>query len=170
MMSASEISGYLQIILGIAGIVLTLTNIQRLIPDIEHFTRGKGAPPELDNVAGFARLYIVLFLLVLMMFLICFGLSVTASTLYKALGAKFPLLSSTMTIVAIVSLSLTVTLASFRNRFWVPGIIGTLASAILAVVSAVNPEINAFWSIIVISTIIFLIVGCITAVAPYMNE
>jgi hypothetical protein len=39
--TASEISGYVQIVLGLVGIALTITNIRKLVPDIELFAGQK---------------------------------------------------------------------------------------------------------------------------------
>jgi hypothetical protein len=168
-MSAADVSGYVQILIGVVGIVLTLTNIRSLVPDIDHFTKGKGAPPELDNLSGFIRVYVVIFLLILMVFLICFGFSVTISALYEGLSAKFPLLAASMTTMGLIALTLTITLSSYRNRFWVPGVVGTFSAMVLSIISAVNPDISVFWTTFVVLSVVFLVTGVATAVGPYIE-
>jgi len=163
-MTPADISGYLQIAIGIVGIVLTLANVRKLVPDIEYFSKGTGAPPELDNLSGFIRVLIVFLLLVLMIFLISFGFSVVLSQAYTSLGAKYPLLSSSMTILSLMALSITFTLAAYKNSFWVPGILGSLASGLLSLIAAVNLDISTFWTALIVSLIIFLFVGLITLV------
>lgn len=164
-MSSADISGYIQIILGIVGIVLTLTNVQKLVPDIQHFTKGKGAPPELDNLSGFIRVVVVFTLLVLMFFLIAFGFSVVLSQAFNALGAVFPQLSSAMTILSLLSLSITLALAAYKNSYWIPGVVGTTGSALSAIISAVNPDLGTYWIVTSIFIALFLISGAITVLA-----
>ena len=126
------------------GIVLTLVNVQKLVPDIEHFTKGKGAPPELDNISGFIRVAVVLTLLVFMLFLIAFGFAVVLSQAYQTLGAKYAQLSSAMTVLTLVALSITFSLAAYKDLYWISGIVGTLGIGIGAVIAAVNPNWGHF--------------------------
>ena len=164
-MNSYDVSGYLQIAIGIVGIVLTLVNVQKLVPDIEQFTKGTGAPPELDNLSGFFRVCIVLTLLLLMLFLIAFGFSVVLSEAYKGLGAKYPQLSAAMTVAALLSLSVSLSLAAYRNSYWISGIVGTLGAGLGAVISAVNPDIGTYWTVATLFTIAFLVSGAFTVAA-----
>jgi hypothetical protein len=164
-MEKAEVIGYVQIIVGLVGIVLTLINVKKLVPDIELFTNQKGAPPGLDNFAGFVRILTVTTILALMIFLVCVGFSVTLSTAYEALGAKFPLLSASLTIFSLISFSTTVTIALYRNRFWVAGLVGTLGCGLCALVAAVNSDIGAFWGTMAGFLIIFAVTGVGTLIS-----
>ena len=147
---SSEISGYLQIVIGLIGIILTITNARSLVPDFDLFTKAQGAPPGLDNFSGFLRILIVILLLILMIFLLSMGFSVTLGAIYETLGAKYPILAASMTIISLIALALTVAMALYRYRFWVSGFIGSVGSGVAATVAAVNDDLSTFWTTVVI--------------------
>lgn len=158
-MSAAEISGYVQIVIGLIGIALTITNIRKLVPDINLFAGKNGAPPGLDNASGFLRILLLFCLLNFTAFLICMGFSITLSSVYKSLSANSPLLSSSMTIAAIVSMSVTSAMGLYRIRFWVPGFVGSTGLAACAIVSAVTPSMDVFWTAAGISLALVAVTG-----------
>ena len=164
-MNSADVIGYIQIVVGIVGIILTLTNFQNLVPEVGHFANGRGAPPELDNLSGFIRVSIVLTILLLMLFMITFGFSVVLSQAFAVLGARFPQLSSVMTIISLLSLSITLALAAFRNSYWISGVVGALGSGLGAIVAAVNDDLGTYWLVTSIFIVLFLITGAITVIA-----
>jgi type III secretory pathway component EscU len=156
---SSEISGYIQIVIGLTGIIITLVNVQRLIPDINLFTNAKGAPPELHNFSSFMRVLIVVILLLLMLFLLGMGFAVTLSTVYRSLGAQYPLLSASMTILTLTSLAVTLAMALYRYRFWVAGFVGSAGGFVLATVAALNDDLANFWGTVAAVLFFFAITG-----------
>jgi hypothetical protein len=158
-MSASEISGYIQIVLGLIGIFLTITNIRKLVPDINLFTGGNGVPPGLDNTSGFLRIVLLLCLLNITAFLICMGLTVTLSTLYQNLLASHAVLASSMTIASIIAMSVSSAMAMYRIRFWIPGFVGTVGAAACAIAAATSVEIEPFWVAAVLTLVLLAFTG-----------
>lgn len=158
-MSPTEISGYIQIVLGLIGIVLTITNVRKLVPDIDLFVNQNGLPPELESSSGFIRIAFLFLLITTTVFLICAGFSITLSTVYKALEASHPILSSSMTIGSIVSMSVTAAMALYKIRFWVAGFVGTTGCAASAVAAAVAADIGTFWVVVGITLALVAITG-----------
>ena len=139
-MSRVEISGYIQIVVGIIGIVLTLLTAPTILDAFGSIASGKEMPVEFANASGVIRIFCVLFILFILLLLVVMGMAITLSTIFKALGASNPTLASLLGVIGIVSLALTATLAVLGVRFWVPGAVGTLGLFVMSFVACADDD------------------------------
>jgi len=155
-MSRVEISGYVQIIVGVIGTVVTVLTAPSMLDAVDAMGSGQVLPPEFAGVGGAMRIFSVVFVLAAFLFLIALGLAITFSTLTKALGAQFPLICAAMAVGALVAFAATITLAALGTPLWKPGFVGGLSLVILAIVAGAHNGLEAFWIVGAICALIFL--------------
>jgi hypothetical protein len=146
-------------VIGAVGIVVTLLNVPTILDAAGRVGAGEGLPPEFEGAGGMVRVFTTAFAFVVFTFLICLGLAVTLSSLASALGAPFPMLTSSLFVAGLLSLAVTVTLALYRSPFFVAAFVGTLLAFLLGSVAAVERELNVFWATFTLGLIAFLITG-----------
>jgi len=139
-MSRLEISGYIQIVVGLVGIVLTILTAPALLDAVGQVSSGEGMPAEFSGVGGAIRVFCVLMILFVLVLLVILGLSTTLSALTRALGAKHPFLAALTAVAALVSLAVTVTLGAFESAFWAAGFVGSLGWCVLSFVACRDGE------------------------------
>jgi hypothetical protein len=161
-MSRLEISGYIQIVIGIVGIVVTVLTAPAMLDALGN-VGGKGAlPPEFAGVGGAIRIFSVLFVLIVMILVVLLGLSITISTLAKALGACHPLAVALCTTLGASALAVTITLGVIGSSLWIPGFVGFLGLALCSLTACRdNEKLESTTITAGIFVVLFLITGAI---------
>lgn len=144
-MTRIELSGYVQIVIGIVGIVLTLLTAPSILDAIDALGAGQALPREFAGIGGAIRIFSVVFVLVALVFLVSLGLSITLSTLASGLGAYHPMLCAGMAVGALICFSISITLAALGTPIWVPSLACAVALTILSVVAAADSHLPHFW-------------------------
>jgi len=104
-MTRVEISGYIQIVVGVVGIVLTLLTAPSVIDAFGDVASGEGLPPALNSFSGGVRVFAVMLVLCLLVLLVAVGASITLSTLFKAAGATHPILSASCLVLGVLGMA-----------------------------------------------------------------
>jgi hypothetical protein len=165
-MSRIEISGYIQIVLGIVGIVTTILTAPQLLDAVGTISAGGTMPSEFQGASGAIKIFCIMLILSVLTFLVTFGVAITLSTLTKALGAHHPLIASTGLTVGLVASALTTTLAVLRIPYWVPGFVGSLGLFVVGFVACRDDErLNATAFASLASIVVFLLTGLGTIIA-----
>jgi hypothetical protein len=155
-----EIAGYLQMIIGAAGIVVTLLTAPALLDAIGQMSGPGSLPDEFTGASGAVRIFSVFFVLFCFCLLVILGLSVTVSTLAKSMGANHPFLTALFTVLAIVTLSITTSFAIMGIRFWVPAFVASLSFMWLIFAAATDDdELGNVKGITILGSALFLITG-----------
>ena len=159
-MSRLEISGYVQIVIGIIGIVLTILTAPTLLSAIGQIGSRGAMPVEFGGISGAIRIFSVLFVLFVLVLLVILGLAITLSTLLKALGAEHPFIASFTAVSSVVALAVTVTLGATGSSLWIPGFVGCLGLAFVSLAACRDDEkLEVVWTVAIIFTVIFLGTG-----------
>ena len=157
-MSATALS-YLQILIGFVGILLTLLNIRRILPEFEFLAEHKVAPDELRNLSSFLRILMVLILVVFLFFLCAMGLVVILAQMFVAFGAQQPFLTSTLAIGSLIALCTSVALAILKMNYWIPGTMATFGLGFASLNAALDPEPGVIWPPLALFSFMFFISG-----------
>jgi hypothetical protein len=160
-MTRLEISGYVQIVIGLVGIVATLLTAPAILDAFGQVTAGQGLPQEFNNVSGAIRVFGVMLVLGVLLLLVVMGASITLSALFKAAGAGHPTFAASALILGVCGMAATATFGVFRSPLWVPGFVGSLG-ALLSAGAAMgkgDPDGTVPGTISVIFLILVLITG-----------
>lgn len=160
----SEVLGYVNMAIGVVGIVLTVLSA----PTLLHLGTNVGTealPPELTGIGGIIRTVAVLLILVVFVFLLALGMALTIATVTTAMGAALPMLTAVLIVAALFSVAATAALAAYRHALWVPGVIGSLSLATLASVAALSTNPTALPLTFCIALAVFLGTGALTLLA-----
>jgi hypothetical protein len=159
-MSRVEISGYVQIVIGIVGIVLTLLTAPTILDAVGAVSSGGGMPADFAGASGAIRIFAVLTILFVLGLLVVLGAAITLSTLFRALGAHHPVVAAFGITCGTLALAVTATLAILGIRFWVAGFVGTLGLFVVGVVACKDePELQGVGIAALIGLALFLITG-----------
>ncbi|MFN4097309.1 MAG: hypothetical protein ACK4GG_11130 [Sphingomonas sp.] len=139
-MSRVEISGYLQIVVGVVGIIVTVLTAPAMLDAVGGLASGQAMPQEFRSVSGFIRVFCVLFVLVALLMMILIGMSITLGTLFKALNANHPTTAATLLVLAILASTISVTLAVFATYFWVPGVIASVGLTVMFLTACLDEK------------------------------
>jgi hypothetical protein len=169
-MTSIEISGYVQIVIGIAGIGVTMLTAPASLDAMNRVRIGEGLPSEFGGASGMVRVFAITFAFTVFTFLIGLGLSVTLSTIARAMGAANPMLMSAMMIGALFCLATSGTLAIYRSPFAVPGFVGSVLLVILSCVAALQATSEGFWPTLAFGTVIFMVTGVASLISAASKE
>jgi hypothetical protein len=163
-MTRLEISGYVQIVIGLVGIVLTLLTAPSILDAFGHVTAGQGLPREFNTVSGGIRVFGVMVVLGVLLLLVIIGASITLSTFFKAAGAGHPTLAASWLVLGIFGMAATATLGLFRSPLWVPGFVGSLGALLIAAAAMDkdDPKGEAAGLVAFFFLILFLGTGAVT--------
>jgi hypothetical protein len=155
---SSDLLGYVNMAIGLVGIVLTLFTA----PTVLHLgakVRTEALPAEFQGIGGVLRAVGVLLLLTTFGFLLGLGMTMTLVTVTKTLGAVYPTLVAVLMVGALFSTAASLALALYRNPLCIPGVVGVLGLATLALIAALTEDRSPFWIAFVIFMIAFSIMG-----------
>ncbi|MBB4097878.1 hypothetical protein [Sphingomonas kyeonggiensis] len=165
-MNRIEVSGYIQIVVGIIGIVVTILTAPAMLDAIGSIASGQSLPHEFSNVSGILRVFCVIFILIILMTLIIFGMSITLSSLLNILGANHPMMASTFFILGVTAFSVTATLGLFKILLWIPGVVGAIGCLVVFLVACFDDEkMENIWGTFGICIFVFLATGFVTVLA-----
>lgn len=164
-MTRVEIAGYVQIVVGLVGIVLTALTAPAALDALGQISSGSGVPAEFAGVGGAIRVFVVLFVLIALLFLVALGFTITLSTLTRALGGANPLHVSGAIVCALLSFATCATLLVFSGMFWLPAFVGGLVLLIMGFVGANDPDGGDFWGVFGLGLIPFIVCGIIALVS-----
>lgn len=166
-MTALEISGYVQIVIGMAGIGVTMLTAPHVFDAASRIRAGEGLPREFSGAAGFVRVFTITFALVVFTFLIGLGLAVTLATVARAMGSAWPMLTASLLIGAVLGIALTATFAIYRSNLAAPAFVGSVLLIVLGMVAALHRDLDGFWGAMGVGIAIFIAtsLGAIMVVA-----
>jgi lysylphosphatidylglycerol synthetase-like protein (DUF2156 family) len=166
-MTKSEVSGYVQIVIGAIGIVVTILTAPAMLDAIGQIGGPSGLPPEFAGVSGAVRIFSVLFVLFAFAMLLMLGLALVMVPVFRSLGSAHPFLTGFFTVATVVSLAMTATLAALGINYWIAGFVASLSLIWMTFATLEkDKEDEEYGGIAVVATvgsIIFLFVGGITA-------
>lgn len=169
-MSRLEISGYVQIVIGLVGIVVTLLTAPTILDAFGQVTAGQGLPPEFNTVSGAIRIFGVMLVLAILVLLVIIGASITLSTFFKAAGAGHPTFAASALVIGLFGMATSATFGIFRNPLWVPAFVGSFGALLSAgaAMGSNDPEGEVPAGIAVVFLILFLItgIGALIAISP----
>lgn len=170
-MSRMEVQGYVNIVIGAIGIAVTILTAPSLLDTLSHIGGGGAIPKELASVGGAIRIFAVLFILIVFMAVLLFGLSVTLSSVFRAFEAKHPTISAMLCVSSLTALAVTMTLAFLDNIFWVPGFVGTIGLVVAMLTSLRDDdEHGGTWGVIALFLFLFFGTGFFTLLAKSAPE
>ncbi|SRR5258705_3337107 len=160
-MTRLEISGYVQVVIGLVGIVITLLTAPSILDAFGQVTAGHGLPNEFNTVSGAIRVFGVMLVLAVLLLLTIMGASITLSTLFKATGAGHPTFAATALVLGVFGMAATATFGVFRSPLWVPGFVGSLGALLSggAAMGKDDPDGTAPGMLALIFLILFLMSG-----------
>lgn len=165
-MSRIEISGYVQIVIGVLGTAATLLTASSFIDAFGMVAATGQMPHQFVGASGTIRIFSVLVLLFVFLLLVALGMGVTLSTLVKALGANHPVLVSLAAVLGVLSLAATATLAITGSSYWVAGFVGSLGLLTISIISCRDDNRHHRASIAALAfLVIFLATGAGTLIA-----
>lgn len=165
-MTRTEISGYIQIVVGAVGIVLTLLTAPSILDAFGEVAAGEGLPPALNSVRGGIQVFGVMLILSVLVLLVVVGASITLSTLFKAAGATRPILSASCLVVGAIGMAGSASLGIFGHLLWVPAFIGSFGALLVSTIAAhEKPESDAAIGVGVLFVMLFLLTGLFTLAA-----
>lgn len=136
--SRRNLAAYIEIVIGVIGIALTLLTAPDLLKVAGLASVESGVPPELRGAEGAIRLFSVMFVLIVMVFLVLIGTSMLLSNLLERLGACYPFGSALTAVASLIGLAVTITLGLLESSLWVPGFVGTLGLAVVSIVASID--------------------------------
>ena len=144
--SRSEVSGWLQVVIGLVGLYFTVTNSGPALEALSRMGTGQGLPVEFQGAQGFIKVFLLILALSVLIALVLIGLAVLLGSLFKGLGAKNPLHASFSMTAAIFFGSVGVTGAIFGNPVWVFAVLFMLSCLVLTGVAGIDDgEDRGFW-------------------------
>lgn len=159
-MSRIEISGYVQIVVGIVGIIATLLTAPTILDAVGSLTAGGAMPAEFAGASGAIRIFSVLAILFVLALLVVLGVAVTLSTLFGSLGAHHPVIAALGITCGTLALAVTTTLAILGIRFWVAGFVGTMGLIALGAVACKDGEqLHGVGITGLVGVVLFLVTG-----------
>lgn len=169
-MTRAEVSGYVQIVIGAIGIVVTILASPAMLDAIGQMGGSGNLPPEFTGISGAVRIFAVLFVMFCFALLLVIGLSMVLSTVFRVIGSGHPFLTSLFAVMATLCLSVTVTLAVLHINYWITGFLafGTLFWMCFASTAKPDEDSEAISGIAGIAaggSILFLICGAVTVLA-----
>lgn len=168
-MTRSEISGYVQTVIGAIGIIVTILASPAMLDAFGQIGSSNGLPSEFGGISGAVRIFAVLFVLFCFVLLLMIGLSLVLSTVFRALGSGYPFLTGLFAIATVMCLAVTVTLAVLDVNFWITGFIAVFTLVWMTFASTQEPDeegeaLGTVAVIAIVGSILFLISGAITVI------
>jgi hypothetical protein len=160
-MSSLELSGYIQIVVGVVGIIVTLLAAPSFLDGISKIRKGGTLPPEFDGVGGALRVFAIIAVLLVLLFMVAVGLVVTLSTLTVAMGAVHPHATSACLIAALLFYTVTLTLVAYRQPLWLPAFVGGCWLLAYSLIAALTEDL----SLLILMAIPFAFAFVISGVA-----
>lgn len=156
----STLAAYLNMAIGIVGIVLTALSA----PTFLQLTAsvGGGGKEEIEPLGRAVRIGGLLLLLVTFAFLLALGIALALLPFSRSLGAASPVLTSVLTVAFLYCSAFTGALAHFRSPWAIPGIVGTTFIAVLAMIAGIDGKGGAFAGAGVFGLAVFLLTGLFT--------
>lgn len=174
-MSRAEISGYVQIVIGAVGIIVTVLASPAMLDALGQIGPSGNLPPEFSGISGAVRIFAVLFVMLCFVLLLMIGLALVLSAVFRALGSGHPFLTGFFAIATVVCLAVTVTLAVISINYWIAGFIASFMLVWMTFASTEKAEedgsaSSSLGTIGLIGSILFLITGGITAIGNSAAE
>lgn len=154
----AQLQGYLNMAIGLGGIVLTILGAPHLI-GLKSLIRVEKIEPNFGAFSESIRNFAATLVLLTFVFLLALGMSLTLIPIARILGAEFPVPTAIFTVGTVFSIALTLTLAIRRIALWVPGLIGTLALGTFGFVAATQSDITLLGGFFGLFLALFLITG-----------
>ncbi len=158
---STELLGYLNMAIGLVGIVLTALTAPSLL-HLGAKIRTEALPGEFAGLGAVVRTLSVLLVLTTFMFLLGLGMAMTLTQVTEPLGAARPILTATLIVGALYSAAATCALAIYRNGLAIPGVVGTVGLGAVSFVAALSDEPNAFGLAFTMVIVVFLGTGFFT--------
>lgn len=131
-MDRNEISGYVQIAVGIVGILLTCVSTPSIVGIFHGVVTPGALPSQLALVVEELKVFGTMLILLSLMGLIFLGVVTTASIFLERRNLAHPLLVSTIVAGALFMAATTSTLALFDNGYWVPAFVAAMGMIVSA--------------------------------------
>jgi hypothetical protein len=151
---------YINMAVGIVGIVITVLATPAML-GLGASVKLEALPHEMKGLGAGLRLFGVLLVLIVFVFILGLGIVLTLIPLATSLGAAQPVLMSVMTVSAILSTAFTFALLLLDNPLSLPGIVGTIGLAVLAVTAGINSDGGAFALIFALLFVGFAVAGIV---------
>jgi hypothetical protein len=160
-MSRLELSGYVQIVIGLVGIIVTLLTAPTILDAFGQLTGGHGLPSEFNSVSGGIRIFAVMVVLAMLVMLVVIGASITLSTLFTAAGAGRPMLAASCVVVGVFGMALCATFGALQSLLWIPAFVGSLGVLLVGAASmgTKDPSGETAATIAALFIVIFLMTG-----------
>lgn len=164
-MTKAEISGYVQIVIGAVGIIITILTSPTMLDAIGQIGNASSLPPEFSGASGAIRIFSVLFVLFAFTLLVMIGLAIVLAPVFQSAGSARPFLTAFFGVAAMTSLAVTATLAILSISYWVAGFVGAGTLIWLSFTAGDHdPRGQKMLVAAVVGSIVFLFVGGATAI------
>jgi hypothetical protein len=164
----AQLQGYLNMAIGLGGIVLTILGAPHLI-GLKTLIPTEKIEPNFGAFSESIRNFSATLVLLTFVFILALGMSLTLIPIASILGAEFPVPTAIFTVGTVFSIALTLTLAIRRVALWVPGLIGTLALGTFAFVTATQSDITLLGGFFGLFLVLFLISGVGALIAMHTD-
>lgn len=142
----TELVAYLQMAIGLAGIVVTLMATPSFLDGMYRIRAGEGLPDQFGGIAGGVRVFCIVFVMLVFAFLVVLGLSLALADVAIGLGAARPVLAAALMVAALGVTAATVTLAVYRLNAALPAALATVTLGGMSLLAALDPSPVLFWS------------------------
>lgn len=162
-MPRSEISGWVQVIIGLVGLYLTVQNGGPALDAISKLSRAGQLPPDFAGAQGVIRVFIFLLMLTTTLAMLAIGLGVLLAAVFRRLGAHMPIMASFSFIGTVFLGCLTLTLAIFEAPVWVLSGLLTGLGVVLTAMAGGYPNRNAYFITLGMGGSILVFIGMLAA-------
>lgn len=162
-MSRAELSGWIQVVIGLVGLYFTVVNGGPALDAIAQVGAGGVLPDDFAGTQGAIRVFLFLLTVATTLGLIFVGLGILLGTIFRHVGAKMPLHAAFSFISAIAILCLTFSLAIFDAPIWPITSLLFVLCIVLTVVAANNEDGEIYQFVLVIGIIGAVVVGGMTS-------
>lgn len=135
---------YINMAIGIVGIITTVFATPTIL-GLGARIKTEELPSEMSGFGAGLRLFGVLLVLVVFVFLLALGIVLTLIPLSTDLGAAQPVLTSVLTVASMFSAAVSLALYLLRNSFFLPGVVGSIGLGILACTAGISRDGGTFF-------------------------
>lgn len=148
-MTRAEISGWLQVIIGLVGLYFTVTNSAPALNALSSLSAGQGLPAEFDGAQGFIKVFLLILALSVLLSLVLIGVAILLAAVFRGLGAARPVHTAFSLMMSLLFAACGLTAAVYGNSTWVFAILFMLSCWVIAGIAGVSagndPEGDPFW-------------------------
>lgn len=155
---------YINIAVGMIGIVVTVLASPSIL-GLGASIKFEKLPQELKGFGSGIRLFGILLVLIVFVFILSLGIVLTLIPLASVLGAAQPVLLSVLAVAAIISAAITLALLLLHSPLSLPGIVGTIGLGVLATTAGIVADNRAIAILFSVFFFGFAVTGVIAFLA-----